>query len=76
MDKYKGNWTDIFRSKRFIAAGVGLVVMLLVAAIPELEASEDIIIESLVVLIGVLIGGYSIQDAITAARGPQDKKPE
>lgn len=73
MSKYRGNWTDIFRSKRFIAAFVGLLVMILVGLFPDLESSQDTIIEAVVVVVGVLIGGYSVQDAIATAR---DKRQE
>lgn len=60
----------IFQSKRFWSALIGLLTVVLVGFFPELEDNMDMIQETALVLFGSLIGGYSIQDAVSAARKP------
>lgn len=57
---------DIFRSKRFWVMALGLLFSILVAYVPQLEAHADILIDSALVIVGLLIGGYSLQDAAAA----------
>ena len=59
MDKQA---TDLFKSKKFWTLIIGLVVMLLVSIVPELEQNSDKIIESLTLLVTVALGGFAVQD--------------
>lgn len=52
----------IFKSKRFISAVVGVVVMVLVAYLPELAPFETIILENVADVVVALIAGYSLTD--------------
>jgi sterol desaturase/sphingolipid hydroxylase (fatty acid hydroxylase superfamily) len=52
----------VFRSKRFISALVGLVLMLVVAYVPELRAYEGPLAEAISQVILALIAGYSLTD--------------
>lgn len=56
----------IFKSKRFWSAVIGLIAMIITGLVPELKEHIDIMIPAIVGIIGLLIGGYSIEDAITA----------
>ena len=57
-------------SKRFWTAVIGLVALVL----NDLAISSDIQPDAIVTVIGVLIGGYSVQDTATALRkdSPQE----
>ena len=60
---------EIFRSKRFWTALLGVVSMLLVAFVPELEAHVDTLTPGILAVVGLLIGGYTVQDSISAYQG-------
>lgn len=62
MNKYQGNGFDVFRSKKFWSAVVGLVVLVVTAFVPELTEHLDTIAPAVVAIVGVLIGGYAWQD--------------
>lgn len=62
---------DVFKSKRFWSALVGLVFMVASAMIPSLEQHAEQLINSILIVISLLIGGYSAQDAINASKTPQ-----
>ena len=62
--KYKGNGFDIFRSKRFLTALAGIITMILTSFFPELDIQQ----EQIAALAGLLIVGYSVQDAIVAGK--------
>lgn len=51
----------IFQSKRFWSAVVGLIVIVVSALNPELRAHLDTIAPSVVTIIGVLVGGYTLE---------------
>lgn len=57
---------EVIKSKRFIAAVLGVVAMLLVAAIPEFASAEDELISSLTAIILSLIAGYTFSDSLKA----------
>lgn len=61
---------DLFRSKRWWSAVVGLVFMAAVHFIPALAADQDTLTKSALIIIGLLIGGYSVEDAVTATQQP------
>lgn len=58
----------IFRSKRFWSALLGVVFMVIVAFVPELEGDQQLLISAITVVIGLLIGGYSAEDVATALK--------
>lgn len=64
---------DILKSKRFWVAVISGVIGILVVLIPDLEQYSSTIIESLTVIAGLLIGGYSIQDAIVSYKSGTSK---
>lgn len=54
----------IFKSKRFVSAFVGLIIMILVAFIPELAAYEETLVEAITTVVLALIAGYSATDIL------------
>lgn len=58
----------IFRSRRFWSALVGLIAMVVAGLVPELREHIDVIVPGIVGIIGVLIGGYAIEDAVAARK--------
>lgn len=52
----------LVRNKSFITTLVGLIVALLVAAVPALQEQQQTLILAIVALVGVAIGGYTVQD--------------
>lgn len=68
---------DIFRSKRFWTAALGLFFMVLVEFIPAIAGSADMLQQSAFALVGLLIGGYIGQDTIIAVKtGASKYQPE
>ena len=57
---------EIFKSRRFWSAVIGLFAMIVTGLVPELKEHIDIIVPGIVGLVGILIGGYAIEDAVTA----------
>lgn len=72
------NIPDALRSKRFATMVVGLLFYVAVAFVPDLEAHADQLIESTMVIIGLVIGGFSLQDAAAAYTSGKTKydKPQ
>jgi len=64
---------DIFKSRRFWSAVVGIVVMVVVALVPELAQYQDTIIAALVAIFGILIGGYTAEDVARRLTRGYDK---
>lgn len=56
------NVPEIFKSKRFWSALVGLVMMVATSLIPELEQHADTLIPAILLVISLLIGGYAAED--------------
>ena len=54
----------IFKSKRFVSAVVGLIFMILVAYIPQLQPLEKDIVVHVTDVIVALIAGYSLTDIL------------
>lgn len=69
------NLTEIglFKSKRFWSAVVGLVLMIAINFVPDLEANADMLQETILVIVGLLIGGYTVVDVTQAAKGVPSK---
>lgn len=53
---------DIFKSKRFWSALIGLAVMIVTAFVPALTEHLEIIVPGVLGIIGLLIGGYTAED--------------
>ena len=60
---------SLFKSKRFYVAVLDLAFMVLVAFVPRLPEQADILIPAALALIGLVIGGYTVQDAVSAYKG-------
>ncbi len=52
----------IFKSKRFISALVGVLVMIVVAFVPELHPLEGDLASGITDIVLALIAGYSVTD--------------
>ena len=59
---------NIFKSRRFWSAVIGLVAIIVTSLVPDLQTHIDIIVPGILGIIGVLIGGYSLEDALMANR--------
>ena len=59
---------DILRSKRFWSALLGLLAMVIISVAPSLQEHIEILIPGVVGIIGILIGGYAVEDAVQANR--------
>ena len=67
------NIPDVFRSKRFWTGLIGLVFMVAVEFFPELAENSDLLIDSTLVVVGLLIGGYTAVDVAQAIRTGKTK---
>lgn len=61
--------SEILKSKRFWSAVVGGILAVLVIIIPDLEPLQETLLNAIVILIGLLIGGYTIEGTVLAWRG-------
>jgi len=64
---------SLSRSKRFWTAVVGLFFMVGVELVPGLEENASQLQETALYIIGLLIGGYSLQDAAQSYRSGNSK---
>lgn len=55
---------EFLKSKRFISAASYVVALILVAYLPIFEGMELDIASGLTIVFGILIGGYSVEDAL------------
>lgn len=53
--------SGLLQSKRFWSAVVGLIVIVVSALNPDLREHLDVIAPSVVTIIGVLVGGYTLE---------------
>lgn len=60
--------SEIFRSRRFWSAVIGMIVLLLSSVAPELEEHLNVIAPTVLIIVGLLIGGYSAVDVVEAAK--------
>jgi hypothetical protein len=56
----------ILKSKRFWTMLIEAIFMIVVSLIPELEENAPQLIEASVLVAGLVIGGYSLEDAAAA----------
>lgn len=52
----------LFKSKRFISAVVGVIIMMVVAFVPQLDAYQGEIVDAITEIIMALVAGYSLTD--------------
>jgi len=62
------NIPELLKSKRFWSAVIGLVMMVLVNVIPDLADNDGQLTNAILIIVGLLVGGYSIEDAIEARK--------
>lgn len=67
------NLPPALKSKRLWIAIVTAIVGVIIALVPELETVQGELIASLTVIAGILIGGYSAQDAVVSAKSGTSK---
>lgn len=57
---------NLVQSREFWTLVVGALVSILVAAVPQLASSKDIIIQSVMALVGVIILSFGAEKALAA----------
>ena len=62
---------SVLKSRRFWTGIVGVVMMAAVQFIPGLAEHVDLLTNAILVLIALLIGGYSLEDAVLAYTKPE-----
>lgn len=67
------NLPPALKSKRLWIAIVTAIVGVIIALVPELQDVQTELITALTVIAGVLIGGYSAQDAVVSAKSGTSK---
>jgi predicted esterase YcpF (UPF0227 family) len=50
---------DLLKSRRFQAAAVGLLMILLTHFVPSLEAQVEELTNAILLIIGLVVGGYT-----------------
>ena len=64
------NVPALLKSKRFWVALLGLLAIIVSAFEPTLAARFNEIVPAVLVIVGFLVGGYSLEDAVTANKLP------
>ena len=64
----------IFKSKRFCTMLFEAIFLIVVSIVPELEEVAPQLIEASVVVAGLLIGGYSLEDVAVAFKAGTEKE--
>lgn len=59
---------DIWKSKRFWSAVMAVITMLVYNYLPQLEVDQEVMTQGLLAIIGLLVGGYVVEDVVVAAR--------
>ena len=67
-------YEKLMKSRRFTTMAIEVVLMVIIAVLPAdiapgIAENKTEIISALVVLAGVLIGGYSVEDAVATYKG-------
>ena len=60
----------LLKSKRFWVSILGLIAILVSAYDPTLSTRFNEIVPAVLVIVGFLVGGYSLEDAVTANKLP------
>ena len=66
--------TELLRSKRFWAALLGVLVIIVSAINPNAGLSLEDATEAILIIIGLLVGGYAVEDVARAARSGEQKQ--
>lgn len=73
-------WKELSKSKRFWMAILGVIFMIIEVLNPTLAGEADTLIPATLVLIGIAVGGFSLEDAArannTSAVKPKYVEPE
>lgn len=64
------NIPELFKSKRFWSAVIGLVVLIASSLNTQLADHLNVIAPTVIAIVGILIGGYSAEDVATAFNPP------
>lgn len=59
---------DIWKSRRFWSAIMALVVMVVYNYAPDLEIEPELLTEGVLAILGLLVGGYALEDVVIAAK--------
>lgn len=62
---------ELFRSRRFWSAIVGLLLMTIVNFVPELAQNVETLTTAIMIVVGLLIGGYTAEDVAKARPSAQ-----
>jgi hypothetical protein len=58
-----GPLLNLLKSRKFITAVAGILAMVLVTLVPELQQYNDVLIQAIVAVIIAVIGGTALEDA-------------
>ncbi len=58
----------LFKSRKFWAAAMELVFMVVVALVPELESSASVLILASMAIVAVVIHGFAVEDKVLAEK--------
>lgn len=61
---------ELLKSKRFYVSLLGLLTIIVSAFEPHLAERFNEIVPAVLVIVGFLVGGYSLEDAVTANKAP------
>lgn len=62
---------NVLKSRRFWTGIIGVLMMALVQFVPGLTEHADVLTNAILILIGLLIGGYSLEDTAMAWKNPE-----
>jgi len=66
------NVPALLKSKRFWVSILGLIAIIVSAFEPTLATRFNEIVPAVLVIVGFLVGGYSLEDAVTASKAPKE----
>jgi hypothetical protein len=66
------NVPALLKSKRFWVSVLGLLTIIVSAFEPTLATKFNEIVPAVLIIVGFLVGGYSLEDAVTAYNPPAD----
>lgn len=65
--------TELLKSRRFWVSLIGVIFIVLNEFIPNLAENESVITEAILVIVAMLVGGYTVVDGVMAFRKPNDE---
>ena len=57
---------DLFKSRKFWTMAVGLIMMVVVNYVPELEENANQLTETVLIIIMMVVGGFALEDTAVA----------